>query len=90
MVIPLAFSSGALSMSSYFINLTVSSVIESVLLIAAVRVVLPWSTCPIVPTFTWGLVLSNLAFANLSSSLYFGKIALHNYSHFVENLQVKV
>src|SRR5262245_26657172 len=31
--------------------------------IAAVSVVLPWSTCPIVPTFTCGLVLSNLLFA---------------------------
>src|SRR5437762_6025152 len=27
---------------------------------AAVNVVLPWSTCPIVPTFTCGLVRSNL------------------------------
>jgi hypothetical protein len=26
-------------------------------------VVLPWSTWPIVPTFTWGLVRSNLPFA---------------------------
>src|SRR5207302_8852909 len=31
--------------------------------IAAVSVVLPWSTCPIVPTFTCGLVRSNLPFA---------------------------
>jgi hypothetical protein len=31
--------------------------------IAAVSVVLPWSTWPIVPTFTWGLVRSNLPFA---------------------------
>src|SRR3954454_295207 len=29
------------------------------LVIAAVRVVLPWSMCPIVPTFTWGLFRSN-------------------------------
>ena len=34
-----------------------------VFVIAAVRVVLPWSTCPIVPMFTCGLVLSNLALA---------------------------
>src|SRR5207244_3777939 len=34
---------------------------------AAVNVVLPWSTCPIVPTFTWGFVRSNFAFAMLSS-----------------------
>src|SRR5688500_17913856 len=31
--------------------------------IAAVSVVLPWSTCPIVPTFTCGLVRANLPFA---------------------------
>src|SRR5690349_5516417 len=31
--------------------------------IAAVSVVLPWSTCPIVPTFRCGFVLSNLLFA---------------------------
>ena len=30
---------------------------------AAVSVVLPWSTCPIVPTFTCGLFRSNLCFA---------------------------
>src|SRR5216117_2473309 len=34
---------------------------------AAVRVVLPWSTWPMVPTFTWGLVRSNLALAIESS-----------------------
>ena len=30
-----------------------------------VNVVLPWSTCPIVPTFTWGFVRSNLPLAIL-------------------------
>src|SRR6266853_2034515 len=30
---------------------------------AAVSVVFPWSTCPIVPTFTWGFVRSNFALA---------------------------
>jgi hypothetical protein len=35
--------------------------------IAAVSVVLPWSTWPIVPTFTCGLVRSNLPFAILFS-----------------------
>src|SRR5215213_8000484 len=30
---------------------------------AAVRVVFPWSTCPMVPTFTCGLVRSNFALA---------------------------
>src|SRR5215212_8724840 len=33
------------------------------LVIAAVRVVLPWSTCPIVPTLICGLVRSNFCFA---------------------------
>ena len=31
--------------------------------IAAVKVVLPWSTCPMVPMLQCGFVLSNLAFA---------------------------
>src|SRR5690348_8328158 len=35
---------------------------------AAVSVVLPWSTCPIVPTFTCGLVRSNLPFAMAKTS----------------------
>src|SRR5438093_518795 len=35
------------------------------LVMAAVRVVLPWSTWPIVPTLTWGLVRSNFCFANV-------------------------
>src|SRR5262245_57088094 len=33
------------------------------MVMAAVSVVLPWSTCPIVPTFTCGFVRSNFAFA---------------------------
>src|SRR3712207_7314802 len=33
--------------------------LASVLVIAAVSVVLPWSTCPMVPTFRCGLFLSN-------------------------------
>jgi hypothetical protein len=37
--------------------------------IAAVNVVFPWSTCPIVPTFTCGFVRSNLAFAIVLVSL---------------------
>src|SRR6476660_4774101 len=35
---------------------------------AAVRVVLPWSTWPMVPTLTCGLVRSNLPFAIFSPS----------------------
>jgi hypothetical protein len=33
------------------------------IVIAAVRVVFPWSTCPIVPTLICGFVLSNFALA---------------------------
>src|SRR4051812_7677604 len=36
---------------------------------AAVRVVLPWSMCPIVPTLTCGFVLVNVSFA-MSSTPY--------------------
>src|ERR1700732_447181 len=36
--------------------------LASTLVIAAVSVVLPWSTCPIVPTFTCGLLRSNFSF----------------------------
>src|SRR5687768_5182226 len=35
----------------------------STFVIAAVKVVLPWSMCPIVPMFTCGFVRSNFAFA---------------------------
>jgi hypothetical protein len=35
----------------------------STFVIAAVNVVLPWSMCPIVPTFTCGFVRSYFAFA---------------------------
>ncbi len=37
-------------------------------MIAAVKVVLPWSMCPIVPMFTCGLVRSNFALATGGSS----------------------
>src|SRR5262249_41621289 len=40
------------------------------MVIAAVSVVLPWSTCPIVPTFTCGFVRSNFCFAIATSSLW--------------------
>ena len=39
--------------------------VASVLVIAAVSVVLPWSTCPIVPTLICGLVRSNFCLATL-------------------------
>jgi hypothetical protein len=56
-VIPRAFSSGAASIWSYALNS------PKYFVIAAVSVVFPWSTCPIVPTFTCGFVRSNFAFA---------------------------
>src|SRR5262252_6303931 len=41
------------------------------IVIAAVSVVFPWSTCPIVPTFTCGFVRSNFCFAIATDSLWF-------------------
>src|SRR5712671_8175222 len=52
----------ALATSSYGTNLD-QPLSADTLVSADVRVVLPWSTCPIVPTFTCGFVRSNLAFA---------------------------
>ena len=65
MVTPRARSSGALSIWSYALKVTLGFFIARTLVMAAVRVVLPWSTCPIVPTFTCGLLRSNLLFAIL-------------------------
>src|SRR6476661_4694192 len=62
---PRAFSSGAASISSYFLA-SPPNLADSTVAIAAVSVVLPWSTWPIVPTFTCGLVRSNLPFAIFS------------------------
>ncbi|ERL55352.1 hypothetical protein M917_1609 [Psychrobacter aquaticus CMS 56] len=47
-------------------------VIAATVAIAAVRVVLPWSTCPMVPTLTCGFLRSNLAFA-MGISSFFGE-----------------
>src|ERR1043166_10189183 len=49
-------------------NCTFGLFFPSTFVIAAVNVVLPWSTCPIVPMFTCGLLLSNFSF-DMSSSL---------------------
>src|ERR671929_1649651 len=59
---PRAFSSGALSIWSYAMNVA-PPVSARIFVIAAVSDVLPWSTCPIVPMFTCGFVRSNFAFA---------------------------
>src|SRR5437016_14235929 len=45
-------------MSSYFFT-SPPNFAASTAVIAVVSVVFPWSTCPIVPTFTCGLVRSN-------------------------------
>src|SRR5204863_10108566 len=42
----------------------------STIVIAAVNVVLPWSTCPIVPTFTCGFVRSYFCFAMFARLLF--------------------
>ncbi len=58
---PRAFSSGALSIWSYAMN--EPPLVSAITLVnAAVSVVLPWSTWPIVPTLTWGLLRSNFSF----------------------------
>src|SRR5215213_9366147 len=61
-VMPRARSSGALSIESNE-RYSASPFIANTFVIAAVSVVFPWSTCPIVPTFTCGFVRSNLALA---------------------------
>jgi translation elongation factor TU len=53
---------GAASIASYALNSPPKRSAPT-FVSAAVSVVLPWSTWPIVPTFTWGLVRSNLPFA---------------------------
>src|SRR6516162_7478672 len=70
MVIPRSFSSFALSIWSKGVKGFTSGYLScSTLVIAAVRVVLPWSMCPMVPMFTCGLVRSNLALATAISLL---------------------
>src|SRR5664279_1771517 len=67
MVMPRAFSSGAASIWSYALASPPYSLLKTDVS-AAVKVVLPWSTCPIVPTLTCGLVRSNLLFATSRDS----------------------
>src|SRR5580704_7718468 len=65
--IPRAFSSGALSIWSYATK--VPPFVSAITFVsAAVSVVLPWSTWPIVPTLTCGLLRSNFSFDTTSSS----------------------
>src|SRR5437588_2143179 len=64
---PRARSSGALSMESK-LRKSASPFIAKVFVIAAVSVVFPWSTCPIVPTLMCGFVRSNFFFAMAAQS----------------------
>src|SRR5438067_7609875 len=57
MVMPRSFSSGALSISSNGVK-SARPLSASTFVMAAVRVVLPWSMWPMVPMFTCGLVRS--------------------------------
>src|SRR5215212_878230 len=81
MVMPRWRSSGALSICSKATTLLAGSSgtrLASTLVIAAVSVVLPWSTWPMVPTFRCGLFLSNLplAIVSLLALGYLGRDAL--------------
>lgn len=57
-VIPRALSSGAASISSYFLG-ALFPIAARAMVKAAVRVVLPWSTWPMVPMLRWGFLRSN-------------------------------
>src|SRR5579875_2802683 len=67
-VMPRCFSSGALSICSKGTYEVFGLSSASTLVMAAVSVVLPWSMCPMVPTFTWGFTRSNF-FLAISSEL---------------------
>jgi hypothetical protein len=75
-VIPRSFSSFALSIASNGVKGLISGILSwSTLVIAAVRVVFPWSMCPMVPMLTCGLVRWNLAFATGVSYGLLGRTA---------------
>ena len=59
----LASSNPKVQFRSYEMYFVPNPLSADTLVSAAVSVVFPWSTCPIVPTFTWGLLRSNFAFA---------------------------
>src|SRR5215207_1946848 len=89
MVMPRCFSSGALSICSKATAWLAGSSgtrLASTLVIAAVKVVLPWSTWPMVPTFRCGFVLSNLPLAIilLLPLGYLGRDALGHLSIVIE------
>ena len=65
-MIPRSLSSGALSISSKFSTVFPGTLSARTFVIAAVKVVLPWSTCPMVQMLQCGFVHSNLAIAILN------------------------
>src|SRR5207249_124510 len=69
MVMPRAFSSGALSIESNDRYFTFGLFFASTFVMHAVSVVFPWSMCPIVPTFTCGFTLSYFSFAMKASPI---------------------
>src|SRR5215210_1918490 len=88
MVIPRCFSSGALSIWSKVTSRLAGSsgtCLARTFVMAAVRVVLPWSTWPMVPTLRCGLFLSNTPLDIRSLSLrYLGRDALGHLGVVVE------
>ena len=76
MVIPRAFSSGALSIWS---NATTSAppTSASTFVMAAVRVVLPWSTWPIVPMFRCSFARVFTSYARVDVCQHAGRDARH-------------
>src|ERR671916_3251375 len=68
---PRSRSSGALSIESKA-RYSASPLSERYLVMAAVRLVLPWSMWPIVPMLTCGLLRSNFFLAT-------GPVSLHDY-----------
>src|SRR5215210_6906498 len=89
MVIPRCFSSGALSIWSKVTSRLAGSsgtFLARTFVMAAVRVVLPWSTWPMVPTLRCGLVLSKtpLDIRSLLSIRYLGRDALGHLGVVVE------
>src|SRR5688572_31892329 len=65
MVIPRSRSSGALSIEPK-VRYSPPPFSARYLVIAAVRLVLPWSMWPMVPILTWGLLRSNFFLAIVS------------------------
>ena len=70
-------------MFSKSVAVLAATLVARTFLIAAVQVVLPWSTCPIVPMLQCGLLLSNLALAILNVLLVKHAPRLGNYYFFV-------